>query len=89
MIEGKTSKGFSFVLPDEVLDDMELLEGLTELDNDNYSHLKETITALLGQEQKAALYDFCRNKETKRVSAKMVMAELGEIFQAAEGNLKN
>ena len=92
MIEGITPGGFKYKLEDEVIDDMELLEGLIALDNVNYNRLPETIVALLGEKQKTALYEHCRNKKTKRVSAKQVMETVGEIFKAIqnkESKVKN
>lgn len=83
MIEGKTTSGFVFQLEDEAIDDMELLEGLIALDKGQYNQLPETITALLGAEQKTALYDHCRS-EKGRVSAKKVMAAVGEMFKAVK-----
>lgn len=86
---GKTSKGFKYTLDDDVKDDMELLEGLIALDNGEMAELPKVITALLGSEQKKAMYDFYRNKDTGRVSASAVLEALGEIFQEAQGDLKN
>lgn len=83
MIEGKTSGGFKFQLEDEAVDDMELLEGLIALDNGEYKKLPETITALLGKEQKEALYEHFRAKNG-RVSAKKVMEAVGEMFKAVQ-----
>ena len=84
MIEGKTKSGFNFKLEDDAIDDMELLEGLIALENGNYKRLPETITALLGENQKTKLYDHCRSKKTGRVSAAKVMAAVGEMFKAVQ-----
>lgn len=82
MIEGTTKAGFSFALDDDALDDMELLDGLIELDKGNVSGLADTMKALLGDEQKTRLYEFCRT-EKGRVSARKVFAEVREIFNVA------
>lgn len=89
MIEGKTATGFRFNLTEDVTDDMELLEGLIKLDKGDVSDLPEVITALMGDKQKEKLYNHCRDKKTGRVKASKVLAEVGEIFKAAEGNVKN
>lgn len=90
MIEGKTASGFAYTIDDDARDDMELFEGLLALDNGDISTLAATITALLGKDQKKALYDHCRN-EKGRVSATRVFGELKEILNGApEGSeLKN
>lgn len=89
MITGKTKGGFEFAIPDGATNDMELLEGITELDNGDLSHIRQTVTALLGKDQKEKLYNFLRDKDTGRVPADKVMEALGEIFAAANGDLKN
>lgn len=87
MITGKTAKGFDFAVQDDVLDDMELLEGLISLDNGEVSHLTDTLEALLGKEQKKALYEFLRG-ENGRVKATDVMAAVAEIFAALSDKSK-
>lgn len=89
MITGKTKSGFEFAIQDGAENDMELLEGITDLDNGDLSHIRQTVTALLGKEQKTKLYNFLRDKGTGRVPIDKVMEALGEIFQAANGDLKN
>lgn len=82
MIEGKTVSGFQYHIDDDARDDMELFEGLLALDNGDMSQLAQTLTALLGAEQKKALYDHCRT-EKGRVSATRVFKELKEILNGA------
>lgn len=83
MIEGKTSGGFAYRIEDEARDDMELLEAFMDLDNGKLGGLKQVIEQLLGAEQKAALYEFHRDKKTGRVPASKIMAELKEILNDA------
>ena len=87
MITGKTAKGFDFAVQGDVLDDMELLEGLISLDNGEVSHLTDTLEALLGKDQKKALYEFLRG-ENGRVKATDVMAAEAEIFAALSDKSK-
>ncbi len=89
MTEGKTKSGFAYVIDDDVRDDMELLEGFIALDNGDMTSLPQCITSLLGDEQKRALYDHCRSEKTGRVSAKKVMAEVGEILNDVRDEVKN
>ena len=83
MIEGKTSSGFHYKIADDARDDMELLEAFMDIDNGKVSGLKAVIEQLLGAEQKKALYDHIRNKETGRVRASEVMKAIGEILTDA------
>lgn len=87
MIKGTTKTGFEFELEDEVLDDYELLEILAEVDQGNYGLITKMVTLLLGEEQKEALKAHIR-ANSKRVSAKKLLDEVTEIFQASN-SLKN
>lgn len=87
MITGKTRSGFEFELDDEVLDDYELLEILHKLDSGEYGLVTEMVGKLLGEEQKDLLKEHVRGEDGK-VSAKRMMDEVAEIFQAND-SLKN
>lgn len=82
MIEGKTSSGFAFELDDDVLDDYELLEDLQKVDEGDNSRIIKVVDTLLGEEQKERLKDHVRS-EKGRVSAKRLLEEVSEIFQAS------
>lgn len=82
MRKGKTTTGFEFVLDDNVLDDYELLEILADVDNGNYGKITEMIEVLLGSEQTSKLKEHVRN-ESGKVSAKQMMDEIREIFEAS------
>lgn len=90
MIEGKTKSGFKFRIDDNALDDMELLDALMDMDEDKdgkgiYAS-RTALKALLGEEQVKSLYEFIRDKETGKVSAKKVYETFGEIMDSAKGN---
>lgn len=92
-MKGKTSTGFKFEIDEEIRDDMELLEGLCTLDAGDLRALPNVVEAILGEEQKKRLYDYCRT-EKGRVSSRKVLKEIKGIFDAineSEGNeeLKN
>lgn len=87
MRHGKTSTGFEFELNDEVLDDYELLEMLTELDEGQYGRVTRTVEKLLGKEQKEKLKEHVR--KDGKVSATKLMNEIAEIFQSGDDALKN
>jgi len=90
MITGTTKSGFSFEIPEEAKDDMELLEGLINIDKGDLRSIPTVLILLLGAEQKKALYEHCR--DNGRVSSKKVLTELTEIFNATksgESEVKN
>jgi|GEM_PF-521680 len=89
MTEGKTKSGFAFKIDEDVRDDMELLEGFIDLDDGDMKALPKCIIALLGKEQKIALYNHCRSEKTGRVSASKVMKEVKEILDFASEEVKN
>lgn len=78
MIKGITKTGFKFTLLEEVLDDMELLDLISEVD-ENPLLLPKLIEKLLGEKQKKRLYDHCRD-DKGRVSSTSISNELVEIF---------
>lgn len=86
MIEGITKNGFKYSISDEALDDMELLDALTELDEGKTTAYKQAISSLLGEDQRKALYEHVRNKDTGRVSAKKVFEAFAEILESAKEN---
>lgn len=86
-MEGKTSTGFNYVVADDANDDMELLDALIELDEDKPAGLKHAMTALLGNEQKASLYEHCR--VNGHVKASKVMQEFKEIMDNLPKEIKN
>lgn len=88
MLKGKTQSGFEFKIEDQTLDDYELLEMLTEIDDGNGVLVPKMVERLLGKEQKTALKDHLRNKEG-RVSTQGMMTEVMEIFKASNTGKKS
>ena len=80
----KTKSGFEAVIDVEALDDMELLEDLARMDAGEQWLAARVVMRLLGAEQKKALYDFCRDPQTRRVPIGKVSALLQELFAAPE-----
>lgn len=80
MLEGKTKSGFEFNISDETLDDWELFEDISEMDEKG-GELKfiKAAKRLLGQEQYESLKEFLRNNEG-RVSATLMSETISEIF---------
>lgn len=80
----KTESGFEARIDANALDDMELLEDLARMDAGEQWLAARVIVRLLGPEQKKALYNFCRDPETKRVSVTRVSEVLSELFANPE-----
>ena len=86
IVKGKTASGFEYKIDPEALDDMEMLENFTAISKGDMSSLAETLTMLLGLDQKKRLYEFCRGKNG-RVSMARVVEETSGIFESIkEGN---
>ncbi len=86
-MEGKTKSGFEYNIPEEAMDDMELLECLQQMDDEGkYWAVGKCLDILFGKDQKKAYYDFLRAKDG-RVRVTVVGEDLAAIF-TGEG-LKN
>lgn len=83
MVKGKTATGFEFELEDDILDDYELLETLCKIDEGDTQLTINMVNRLLGNEQKERLKDHVR-AENGRVSAKKLLKEVMEIFNATK-----
>lgn len=79
MVTGTTTNGFSYQIPDDALDDYELLEALTSVDNGNSTDIFVVVNLLLGKDQLEDLKKHLR--KNGRVSAKAVIATVTEILQ--------
>lgn len=78
-----TPGGFCCELDETMLNDMELFDGLTALDQGDMSALPMVVTKIVG-ENKKALYDFVRD-ERGIVPIDKVTAELRDIVLALGG----
>ncbi len=85
MIKGTTRSGFAYEIQDEALNDFELLEQLSDLE-DNPLYLPKVITKLFGDKQKKALLDHVR-KDDGIVPVDLLSVELEDIFRGKD--LKN
>lgn len=88
MINGTSSTGFKFELPDDCLNDMEILEDLILMESGDPIAMTRVINGLFDSKQKKALYDHVRN-ERGRVGIDAVSNELKEIFEAIGDKGKN
>lgn len=80
-IEREGREPLPLVIEDEALNDMELFEALTLLDDGNATGLPRVIASLLGKEQKKALYDYYRG-ENGRVKVTDITEAIMEIFNS-------
>ena len=80
MITGKTASGFEYEIPEENIDDMELLDALVDVDNGREDQISTVCLHLLGKAQRAKLYDHLRG-ENGRVKATDVSKAVWEILE--------
>lgn len=80
MISGKTKSGFKFKISKARLENYELIESLSEVD-ENPLLLPKTVNLLLGKEQTVKLKDHLRDKEGLVPTDKLT-DEIMEIFQS-------
>lgn len=85
MITAKTKTGFEFTIEDSALDNWELLEVLSDIDDGKTQKIGAAVRMLLGKEQSDALKDHCRT-EDGRVPTSAMMTEIGEIFAELRKN---
>lgn len=86
MVSIKTPSGFTCELDEGAFDDMELLDGLVELDKGNAAAFPAVADKLLGPSKKA-LYDHLRD-ENGRVSIKAALVEINAIINAVKDGKK-
>ena len=80
MISGKTKSGFKFKISKARLENYELIESLSEVD-ENPLLLPKTVNLLLGKEQAIKLKDHLRDNEGLVPTDKLT-DEIMEIFQS-------
>lgn len=88
MIKGTTSTGFKYEIRDDALNDWELVEDLSAIEQGDSSAIVRSLYRLLGKEQMTALKEHCRDKETGIVKITDIAKEQQEIM-TANSDLKN
>jgi len=86
MIQGKTKTGFEFKINDAVLNDYELLELFSDVD-ENPLLVPKVVKMILGKEQKDALIEHVRND--KGVAPADKIAEELEDILTSSNQTKN
>ena len=86
-ITGKTSTGFEYEIDPEILQDAEFLEMFAAVSKGGNEAMQvfDLIRTALGDEQKKALYEHCRN-EKGRVPISGLTNEMTDIFKALGEN---
>ena len=79
MFTGKTKSGFTYCIPEKRIQNMELLDALTELET-NGAALPKVVNLLLDANAKQKLYDHVRD-EDGTVPVEAVATEIYDIFQ--------
>ena len=79
-----TKSGFTAEIDQGAVDDIELIEDLARIDQGDLLAVSSGLKRLLGEQQKKALYDFCRDPKTGRASLTKVSAVLMELFTSEE-----
>lgn len=85
-VSGETKSGFKFEIEEEMLDNMEILDYLSDADDGNSLAFPKLLNTLLGKDQKKRLYNHLRT-EKGNVPSEKVLNELHEIFEIC--NAKN
>lgn len=87
IIKGTTSTGFEYEIDKECMEDAEFLElfAVVAKGGEGSMQVFDLVRAALGDDQKKALYDHCRN-EKGRVPISAVTAEITDIFTALGQN---
>ena len=85
MKQGTTSTGFAYEIPDEKLDNWELLELLSEVDDGNEGAVVKVVKELFEPEQLKNLKSHVKSVDGSVTISGMVR-EIGEILNGDEKN---
>lgn len=80
MIKGKTKSGFNYIIPEKRLDNYELLEAISDVE-DNPLVMPKVLKLLFGKEQTEKLKKHLADKEGL-ISMEKMTAEIQEIFES-------
>lgn len=75
----QTKTGFEMEIDDSCIDDMELFEAITDLQDGNTMAIPTVVRKICGVNKKA-LYDHCRT-EDGRVPMQAISDEINDIFE--------
>lgn len=81
-MQGKTTSGFEFNVKEENLDDYILLKKLNDVSKGESGKIVDVIGLLLGSDQEEALMNHVSKLNDGKVSARVMISEVEEIFKA-------
>lgn len=81
-MQGKTTSGFEFNVKEENLDDYILLKKLNDVSKGESGKIVDVIGLILGSDQEEALMNHVSKLNDGKVSAKVMISEVEEIFKA-------
>lgn len=81
MIRGTTSSGFAYALPENAIDNMDLVDALADAANNDPLAVSRVCRLFLSEELRRRLYEHLRT-EDGRVPIAAITNELGEMFAA-------
>lgn len=81
MIKGTTNSGFAYELPENAIDNMELVDALAETTENNPMAVSRVCRLFLGDSLRGRLYDHLRTADG-RVPIEALSNEIGEMFAA-------
>lgn len=87
MKEIMLDSGITLSIDEGIMDDMEILDALSELEEGNGAAISKLCTRLLGTDEKKKLYDHLR--ENGRVKVTAVTKTITEIFRKLGEQGKN
>ncbi len=87
MVKGTTRSGFAFEVAEDIANDMELFEALSDLDGGDMRAMVPVCRIVLG-EQKKALYEHLRTLHGK-VPVDKVTEEIADIIEALKDGKKS
>lgn len=82
MIDGITKSGIAFSIDEDALDNMELIDALSELQGGNVVAVSRVSALLFGEEGKLRLYEQIRKKYNGRVPTSAFVDVITETFEA-------
>lgn len=87
MIKGKTKSGFEFEVEEDVMDNMLMVDALSDTMDDNPLAFARVCSLLLGKAQKKELYKHL--EKDGKVKVEDVSNEIADIFNALGEQGKN
>lgn len=89
MTKVTTRSGFEIEIDESCMDDMELLDMISELADGGLLTYPKIAGKIMSADEKKRLYDHIRDQETGRVPTEAFAAELTDIFDGLKSGKKS